>query len=96
MKSLRGRIGSDEALMAAFSSAPPSQKYKLLIIRQARKWSWAGKGIVVMLGWDWSLETRVERARRMGGGGFTMESSERMPMRRVRWEVRGLRRSWVC
>jgi hypothetical protein len=41
--------------------------------------------MVVMLGWDWSLETRVEMARRIGGCGFTMRSSARMPMRRVRW-----------
>jgi len=94
MKSLRGRIGSPEVWIAAFSSAPPSQKYRLLIICQLREWAWAGKGMVAMFGCDWSLETRVEMARRMGGCGFTIESSARMPMRRVRLFVCGLRRSW--
>jgi hypothetical protein len=59
MKSLKGRIGSPEAWIAAFSSAPPSQKYRLLMICQAREWAWAGKGTVVMLGWDCRAVARV-------------------------------------
>lgn len=82
MKSLSGRIGSEEAVMADSSSAAPSEKYRLLIMRQAVAWAWGGKGVRVMEGWEESFEVRVARARRMGGWGFTRPSSVRMPMRR--------------
>lgn len=68
MKSLSGRIGSEEAFMAASSSAAPSEKYRLLMMRQASACLWGGKGMRVMLfGEVASLEVRVLSARRMGG-----------------------------
>jgi hypothetical protein len=58
-------------------------------MRQAVAWAWGGKGMRVMFSLEESLEIRVLRARRMGGWGFTMRSSVRMPMRRglAGWSV---------
>lgn len=68
--------------MAASSSAAPSEKYRLLMMRQASACLCGAKGTRVMFGLLASLEVRVSRARRMGGWGLTMRSSRRTPMRR--------------